>query len=737
MPAVRLIPSKGDFAGGITGGIASIAANVPYGVVALAPLGAGAEPSGIVAVLFGAVVGGGVFSLLSRTRVLLAGGSMALSLVIAGVLASLVEHGVLQPGPAGVPAALAVTAMLTLLTGLCEAGIAASGLGRMVPLAPYPVIAGIRNGIGLLMIIVQFRAFVGLSPPGGALSWAHPAALAVALTTFALATFPIAALAFVPHIVVAILAGSLVHYAIAWLAGAHGMGWVVGPVLDTLPTGAEQLGAVVAGWATLPQLPPALMLATLLPAALSIALLSSLETLAGASVMQDVSGEHRSARSDLLALAAGNIAGGLVGGTPITGGPTGSMTVWVAGGRTKAAGMVRTVVLLGAVMVLAPVIGLLPIAVVAGLVVSNSVRVFDRELLLLGYKVVSARLHFGTEMLGNVLVMAMVAGVALAYSIVAAVVTGVALSLLLFVTTMGSGAVRRSYRNPAGRSRTLRSERDTETIRHYGGEIEVIELHGAVFFGSADQLGERVEAALAAGARYVILDFKRVSRIDLSGARRLLQIANRLWRAETWLALASVQPGTLVWSYLEDADLVDQLRPDHAFGAVEEAIARAEDALLAARGEAPLPARDETIHALQRIGIPAEAVSALQQHMLERRFAPDSTIIAAGDSSDAVYVLAEGEVTVVLPAGNSSRRTRVATLTGGTLFGEMALLSGAPRSADVIARTAVRCLSVETATIALLRRTQPELAYCLLAAIAGQLERNLRMANIALRSFEE
>ena len=53
------------------------------------------------------------------------------------MLTMLVQHGALQAGPAGVPGALVVVALLTLLTGRCETGFAASGLGQLVTMLPY------------------------------------------------------------------------------------------------------------------------------------------------------------------------------------------------------------------------------------------------------------------------------------------------------------------------------------------------------------------------------------------------------------------------------------------------------------------------------------------------------------------------------------------------------------------------------------------------------------------------
>ena len=661
---------------------------------------------------------------------------MSFALVVAGVLTALVQRGVLQPGLAGFAGALAVVSLLTLLTGICEAGLAASGLGQLVTMLPYPVVSGIRNGVALLMILLQIRPMLGLAWEGGMLHWAHPAAVAVSATTLVLVLRPIKALRSVPPAVVGLLAGSGVHYLLATVLAPRGGAGLLGPLLDVPAGGSQQLRALLDGWAALPNLPLGTLAAALLPAALTIALVSTLETLVGASVMQDIGGEHGSSRADLFALAAANIGGGLCGALPVTGGTPGSMAVWSAGGRSKLAGWIRAAVLLAVLLLAGPAIGLLPTAALAGMVVSNGLQAFDRELLRLGRTARSRRARFRPELIGNLLVNVVVIGTAMAFSLVAAVLTGLLLSVVLFVFAMSDRAVGRRYRNPGSLSRMSRSASETTALLLHGAEIEIIELHGALFFGSADQLVREVDAAWEGGARCVIVDFKRVSQMDLSGARRVLQVARRCWHSEAFLAFAGLRPGSPVLAYYEALGLQPQLRADRTFPTLEEALAGAELVVLAAHGirrEAPVTAAET----LLRLGFAEREATALLMLAAEHAFPAGAAIIRIGEPADAVYVLVEGEVEVSLPPGGGGVRARLATLTAGTLFGEAALLGGGPRSADVVALTPVRCVGLDLATMARLRHDQPELAYRLMAAIAGQMASNLRMANVALRSAAE
>lgn len=98
-----------------------------------------------------------------------------------------------------------------------------------------------------------------------------------------------------------------------------------------------------------------------------------------------------------------------------------------------------------------------------------------------------------------------------------------------------------------------------------------------------------------------------------------------------------------------------------------------------------------------------------------RRFADGSVLIRAGDAGRSFYVLLDGTAKVVPPSGRS-RRIGV-----GDYFGEMALLDGAPRSADVVAQGEVLALTIDRAPFAKLLRSEPALAQALLSTLAGRL----------------
>lgn len=98
-----------------------------------------------------------------------------------------------------------------------------------------------------------------------------------------------------------------------------------------------------------------------------------------------------------------------------------------------------------------------------------------------------------------------------------------------------------------------------------------------------------------------------------------------------------------------------------------------------------------------------------------RRFASGSTLVRAGDPGRSFFVLLDGTAQVVRSGGRPRR------LGMGDYFGEMALLDGAPRSADVVAESDVLALTVDRTGFAKLLRAEPAIAQTLLRTLAVRL----------------
>ncbi len=696
------------------------------GLIAFAPLGQAALPFGVTAALLGAAIACILFNLLSGTTGVVMGPAAGIALVTAGVFAALIERSELAPGDA--LAGLAVLVALGLLSAVFQLAMAAAGLGRLVRLLPYPVVAGLINGTAALLLVSQVPVALGLAPGAGPLA----GAALVAGVSFGLAMvkWPWS----LPGPVGAVLVGAALHNALAAWAPALPLGSVIG-ALDPVVLHAAML---TDAYAEIVGLKRVTVFEVLIPAALSIAFLSSIQVMTSVAAIRDAGGADAGSRRDMLALGTANMASGVAGGMTCASMHAGTMALRLNGNRGAAAPVVTGLLMLGVLILPLPVLDFLPAAALAGVVVAAALQMIDADVLRLAPRIRRGTRQKRAEILGSIAIVLLVTVLALAFGLVVAVAAGLVLALLVFASVMAHGVLRRSYANPPGRSRIRRGPQEAATLADQAGAIRVLEIEGAVFFGNTDGIEQALDAARADGARHLILDMRRVDSIDLSGARRLVQLCERNWRAGVSLVVTPVRPGFAVHDSLDQFGLLVRLRAGQLAETLEAGLARVETLLLASFGGSGAATLDAAT-AFGSLGLPSGAIAALLALADEVVVPGGEALMRAGDPADAVYLLLEGTLDITMPPAGPRQAAPVylGRLMPGALVGEMALISGAPRSADVLAQGEARCLRISAAAIATLRADEPAAAYDLLAAMARQLERNLRYANASMAALEE
>jgi CRP-like cAMP-binding protein len=116
---------------------------------------------------------------------------------------------------------------------------------------------------------------------------------------------------------------------------------------------------------------------------------------------------------------------------------------------------------------------------------------------------------------------------------------------------------------------------------------------------------------------------------------------------------------------------------------------------------------------------------------MERKVFPAGThIMRAGDKDRAVCFVVSGEVDVVMPGPKGP--VRLITVTEGSVFGEVALFDGEPRSADAIARGPVEVLSLRAERLEQLVCWHPRLAHKLVMELGRMVSQRLRRASKSL-----
>ena len=134
-------------------------------------------------------------------------------------------------------------------------------------------------------------------------------------------------------------------------------------------------------------------------------------------------------------------------------------------------------------------------------------------------------------------------------------------------------------------------------------------------------------------------------------------------------------------------------------------------------------------------GLDAKELGTLRKLLTRRRYRSGEVIINAGDAAGEIFFLASGGVSVFTPPQAESRR-RLATFSAGMVFGEMAAIDRAPRSAMIVADSDVQCDVLSLEDFEELGTTHPKVKIKLLENLSLCLCRRLRTANRKLSVYD-
>lgn len=292
--------------------------------------------------------------------------------------------------------------------------------------------------------------------------------------------------------------------------------------------------------------------------------------------------------------------------------------------------------------------------------------------------------------------------------------------------------IRRHYRASEVGSKRLRSASEREWLTKVAGRVHIMELQGTLYFGPTEkvirQLSEQLDEA-----DEIIIDFGRTSYTDAAAARLLTEAFAAFCACGCKLVLSGLQadgPLALLRAKVQNKELDIVFTSD-----VDAALEAAEDRLLDAHYEQV----DTSKYSLSKIDILA-GLSATDYKVLEGvvnsfRFTKGEQIMREGDAANAVFVIASGSASISLDLGNG-RRKRLAAVGPGFSFGEMALVEGGRRTADVFADDAVVCYVFSVDQLNALRDTHPQIPMTILSNLVRSLSKRLQQANHEIRMLE-
>jgi len=722
---------RAELAGGTASALLTLPLSIGFGLFALSPLGERYAGYGVLAGLYSAIIVALIAILLrANSSVVFAPRSMQaylISMVVLHLVQS--ESFALLHDP---QQTLTVVFFVIFLSGVMQAAFGAVGAGGLVKYIPYPVIAGFQNAGAILLILSQIAPMLGLGhalEPGRLLEQlqhTQPLTLVIGVVTCLLMLHAGKLTKRIPAVIVGMFAGIGLYYLFLYL----GYGASVGPFIGEFDFAMPDLHYLAGFYAFVHERQWWGLLPSMLAWAASLALISSLDVLLCAKVMEGVTQRREDHNLSLVRLGLGNVVAAAFGGISSAISLTSSQANHSSGGRTGYSVLINCGLILAAVLFCSQLIALIPKVVVAGMLFVTAWRLFDRWTSQLVKRLIAAGPRNRASLLLDLFVIVLVTLVAVFASLVTAVAIGILVSAFSFLFRMSKSVIRRSVRGDVLRSRKTREPRLMQLLTEHGQRILVFELEGAVFFGTAEKLIHQIEKAVKDGATLVIVDLKRVTDLDSTGVRFLVQANDAMVRQGRFLLLSSVEEHSRLGHFLRDMGAIAALTRGRVFIDLDQALEWAEDQLILSElGDIGLGAEFPFGQLDIFAGLGPTDLDVVKGLLSRKVYTKGETVFREGDPGRQLFIIAKGEASVRIRPPGATRDIRLVTFAPGTVFGEVALLDTEVRSASVQADEELVCYVLEHEVFQQLEADHPGIAVTLLRNLGRELSNRLRRAN--------
>lgn len=526
---------RGDLFGGLTAGVVALPLALAFGEQ---------TELGAIAGLYGAIAIGIVAAIFGGTKTQISGPTAPMTVVSALIIADAVAYS-----GGSLEMAFPIIIATFFIAGLFESLMGVFRLGTYIKYIPYPVISGFMTGIGVIIIITQIFPFFGVSAPSGGplatIKSMHKIpeivnfySIGVAVATIAIIyAFPRISKK-VPSALVALIILSLAAYFLLpedSILKINSKG--------AIPTGLPELELgfikVFGDWKHM---------MVVMEYAFTLAALGAIDSLLTSVVADNMTTDRHDSNQELVGQGIGNMAAALIGGLPGAGATMRTVININTGGRTKLSGIVAGGFLLLVLLGLGALVGHVPNAVLAGILITVGIGIMD-------YRVFK---HIRSLPKSEVVVMLTVLFLTVFVDLLIAVAIGMVLSALLFMKKISEVVDDRTYVAPLRDfSREVPWIDEGDIVDRNGDRVYIKHLDGPLFFGFASRFQEMVRAL--PNIKYVVMRMDKVPYMDQSGLYALEDAILDLKELDVQLLFVNLQGQPL--EFAEMVRMVPDLIP--------------------------------------------------------------------------------------------------------------------------------------------------------------------------------
>ena len=489
---------RADLIAALTGAVIVLPQGVAFAMIAGLPPQYG---------LYTAIVTPIIAALFGSSWHLVSGPTTAISIV---VFSTISHHA--EPGT---PEFISLVLTLTFMAGVYQLVFGLARLGKLVNFVSHSVIIGFTAGAAILIITSQMKNILGVSVARGE-SFLHTwmeiftkaphlntYVLAISLATLGLAILFKLKWARSPYMLLAMVGGSLLSL---FLDGpAHGV-----QLVGEIPAHLPPLSAPDFSFVTLRKLAPE---------AFAVALLGLIEAVSIGRSIATKTHQRIDSNQEFTGQGLSNIVGSFFSSYAGSGSFTRSGVNYEAGAQTPIAAILAAVFLAAILLLVAPLTAYLPIPAMAGIILLVGYRLVDFQQIRTILRVSKSET--------SVLMVTFLATLLL--NLEFAIYAGVLLSLMLYLNRTAKPRIYSIIPCPDSMPRRFVPVSPISTRRC--PQLDILEINGAMFFGSVDSIARRMNAihGIDPSYRHVLLVADSIAEIDISGAELLVEEVEK-WR---------------------------------------------------------------------------------------------------------------------------------------------------------------------------------------------------------------
>ncbi len=511
-----------------------------------------------------------VYALFGSSRFVAVGPVAMVSLLIANGVAELAEPGS--------PRYLAFATATALVVGLMQIAMGAARLGVLTNFLSHPVLSGFSSAAAIIIALSQVKHLLGVKLPQtehfhellAQLARAVPqtnvptlvmgvASILLLLAFQYLLPRVLASWKKLPSIVAQSLSksGSLSVVIVGTaIVAAFGLGETSGVnIVGEIPRGLPKFALPALG---------ASEFLPLIPLALTVSFVGFLESISVAKSLAAKRRQKVDSNQELMALGAANLAAGVTGAYPITGGFSRSVVNFSAGANTGLASLITATLIAVAVLFFTPLFHHLPHAVLAAVIITAVAGLMDFAM--------PRRLWRYNKADAAALLLTFSAVLAVGIGKGILIGAGSTIALYLWRTSHPHMAVVGRVANTEHFRNVLRH--DTKTLPH----VLMLRIDENLYFANTKHVEDFILCAVAdrPKLRHLVLICSAINFIDASALETLTDLVTRMRDAGIQLYLTEVKGP--VMDRLTHTKFLDQLGREHVFLSTEAAYEKLADA---------------------------------------------------------------------------------------------------------------------------------------------------------------